>query len=359
MMDNQNYINSGNHIRVSSEGSPDHLNLFLKDTPLKDNRTNFNITPIKPQEGAQYLFNTDMKETGEAYRILNTTGLNNNNNNMTNNNFNNTFTGGHANNPINVVDGRYGGVVIEALLRDERRNLNNLEEELRAEQARFKDMKRVADERERSLREAEIRLKNVKKELEETREDLHTYERRNVEYQLEVEDLIRQLDSKDVEVAGLLGDIEKLKMELEEKTRLLKEKREFFQKVHENRAVDEIRRQADIEKEILQLENEKIKEELSYMKTQFQKSEEGVASLKIALKQKVEAEMQIRTLKQKLLETENKFKEKNEFSRKAQIRSNLIDNLEELNEGEREGLYIDFEKELETQELILKGLIFY
>jgi len=118
---------------------------------------------------------------------------------------------------------------------------------------------------------------------------------------VEHDELVKKNDILEEKVVELQADKKSLQKEVDDKMRLIRERREHQDKTHEARIRGEVQRTFEAEKELLLIQIDDLKQENDKYLEEIQKIEKELFMYKSTHKTKSESQGEIRKLKQEII----------------------------------------------------------
>ena len=190
---------------------------------------------------------------------------------------------------------------LEGALGEERREKHKLDAKFQIESEAHQRLKKEFQEKEIEFMKMEARKEAWTKELEKIKEENKDFQQKNASYQVEIEELMKQIDVMEAKMNEY--EIEKLNLraEVQDKVRLLKERREFFEKNAESRALSQMRLDLERDKEMYLQEIEALKAQNDVKDKRVKEVLDELNQYKSGYRQKVSNDDEVRKLKQEIM----------------------------------------------------------
>ena len=199
---------------------------------------------------------------------------------------------------------------IEGALGEERRERLKLEAKLQVETEAHENLKKLFQEKEIEYLKMQARIESWTKEMETVRAEGKELKQKNATYQVEVEELLKQIDLMEVKMKEYEAEKKIMQTEMDEKNRLLRERKEFFDKTAETRAVSLMRTELERDKELYLQQIEVLKITNDDKDKLIQQLQDEVNEFKSNYRQKVNNDDEVRRLKQEIMDLELKLRAK-------------------------------------------------
>ena len=241
--------------------------------------------------------------------------------------------------------------VYESLLKDEKRKVDRLEAQLSLGGEQLRSVQQLIQQKDVTIHKLEAQNQTLQKDLDVVRDEAQDYEKKNKIYEVENEGLQKRIEVLETKVLELESQKRILERETEDKTKALKERKDYLEKNFESKLVNELKAQHETEKDLLTMKIEELQDENKRFQEELEKFKEDSRLYKTNFRQKAESDQEVKRLKQEIMLLELKLKDRDQV--KTKKKSEAI-------EPEKENVQItsgipDLDKEIQMQELLIKG----